>query len=165
MFVGVFGFFLCCFFFNDTATTDIYTLSLHDALPICNKAEKKSVERMIEALSHRGPDESGLWEEPTGGAVLGHTRLSIIDLSSAGHQPMTHGNGRYWITFNGEIYNYQELYKELENDGAKFASHSDTEVILAAFAKWGTKCFERLRGMFALGHTNHHQWWKPGDAQ
>ncbi len=117
---------------------------------IGNKAETKPVERMIRALSHRGPDESGLWEDSTGGAILGHTRLSIIDLSSAGHQPMTHGNGRYWITFNGEIYNYQDLHKELENDGVKFASHSDTEVILAAFAMWGTKCFERLRGMFAL---------------
>src|SRR5271169_5813201 len=107
---------------------------------IGNKVEKKSVEWMIRALARRGPDESGLWEEPTGGVVLGHTRLSIIDLSPAGHQPMSDRDGRFWITFNGEIYNYREIAAELESKGVKFASHSDTEVILAAMNAWGLQC-------------------------
>lgn len=107
-------------------------------------------EPMVAALSRRGPDDHGIWADPAGGVALGHTRLSIIDLSSAGHQPMTHGDGRYWITFNGEIYNYQDIRSELEGSGAVFSSHTDTEVIIAAFARWGVDSLTRLRGMFAF---------------
>ena len=117
---------------------------------IGNKVEKKSVERMISALAHRGPDGSGLWEEPNGGVILGHTRLSIIDLSPAGYQPMTHYDRRFWITFNGEIYNYREIAVDLERNGVSFDSRSDTEVILAALNAWGIKCLRRFRGMFAF---------------
>ncbi len=82
--------------------------------------------------------------------VFGHRRLSILDLSPLGHQPMGYDNERYWMTFNGEVYNFEELRSELKGLGHKFNSESDTEVVLAAFAQWGTECFKRLIGMFAL---------------
>jgi asparagine synthase (glutamine-hydrolysing) len=82
--------------------------------------------------------------------VLGHRRLSIIDLSALGHQPMCSSDGRFWITYNGEIYNHLELRAELEGRGHRFISRSDTEVILAAYAEWGAQCLERLNGMWAL---------------
>ena len=113
-------------------------------------AGKDRLERMLSAIGRRGPDDRGEWVDPIAGIALGHTRLSIIDLSPLGHQPMTHGDGRYWITFNGEIYNYKELRKELERTGVKFISHTDTEVILASFSRWGIKCVDRMRGMFAF---------------
>lgn len=83
-------------------------------------------------------------------AVLGHRRLSILDVSPGGHQPMSYRDGRYWIAFNGEIYNHAELRRELEASGHRFASRSDTEVLLAAYAEWGQACLERLEGMFAF---------------
>lgn len=83
-------------------------------------------------------------------AVLGHRRLSILDVSPGGHQPMSYRDGRYWIVFNGEIYNHAELRRELEASGHRFASRSDTEVLLAAYAEWGQACLERLEGMFAF---------------
>lgn len=83
-------------------------------------------------------------------AVLGHRRLSILDVSPGGHQPMSYRDGRYWIAFNGEIYNHAELRRELEASGHRFASRSDTEVLLAAYAEWGQSCLERLEGMFAF---------------
>lgn len=89
--------------------------------------------------------------QPSRLVAFGHTRLSIIDLSPAGRQPMMHGDGRFWITLNGEIYNYQELRRQLENEGAVFATHTDTEVILAAWARWGIDAVHRFRGMFAFG--------------
>lgn len=105
------------------------------------------VERMTQALSHRGPDAQATIRTP--GCDLGHARLSIIDLVS-GNQPMQSADGRLWIVFNGEIYNYQPLRKELFRLGHVFRTHSDTEVILAAYSEWGTYCLDRFRGMFAL---------------
>ena len=86
----------------------------------------------IEQLLHRGPDDCGEWKDKY--IQLGHTRLSILDLSPLGHQPMSCQNERFWITFNGEIYNYLELRQELINLGYRFKSQSDTEVLLAAYA-------------------------------
>jgi len=103
---------------------------------------------MGEALAHRGPDDSGLFEDA--GVAFAFRRLSIIDLSACGHQPMSYADGRYWIVFNGEIYNFAELRRELEAHGHRFVSHSDTEVILAGYAQWGEEVVQRLRGMFAF---------------
>jgi len=103
---------------------------------------------MGEALAHRGPDDSGLFEDA--GVAFAFRRLSIIDLSACGHQPMSYADGRYWIVFNGEIYNFAELRRELKAHGHRFVSHSDTEVILAGYAQWGEEVVQRLRGMFAF---------------
>jgi len=103
---------------------------------------------MVKSLKHRGPDDNGVFIDRKIG--LGHTRLSIIDLSQNGHQPMSDASGRYWITFNGEIYNFLDLRKELEKDGIKFRSNSDTEVIIYLYEKYGPDCLHRLRGMFAF---------------
>ena len=100
------------------------------------------------AVAHRGPDAEGLWSE--GPIGFGHRRLSIIDLGS-GDQPMRDSTGRYCITYNGEIYNYRELRDELIAAGCVFRTKSDTEVILNAYARWGTPCLDRLNGIFAFG--------------
>jgi len=105
---------------------------------------------MCGTLAHRGPDDSGVWESADGAVALSHRRLSIIDLSPLGRNPMSWGNGRLWITFNGEIYNYRELRQELEADGCRFRSQTDTEVVLAAYDRWGTYAVQRLAGMFAF---------------
>jgi len=102
----------------------------------------------LDTLAHRGPDGSGMWRH--GNITLGHRRLSILDLSEGGRQPMAYGGGRYVITFNGEIYNFVELRGELEVLGHRFQSGSDTEVVLAAFAAWGEGCQERFNGMWAF---------------
>ena len=133
----------------------------------------------LQRIRHRGPDDEGLlladWRTgaaaPALGAdsdrrlplptwqqvaerpwnmVLGHRRLSILDLSPAGHQPMSWAGGRYWITYNGEVYNYLELRQELEAGGAQFVSGSDTEVLLAAYERWGADCVKRFTGMWAF---------------
>jgi asparagine synthase (glutamine-hydrolysing) len=103
-------------------------------------------------LHFRGPDDSGVERLCVNGAtvILGHTRLSIIDLSSGGHQPMFSRDGRYSLVFNGEIYNYRELRRELASCGHEFSSNSDTAVLLAAWIEWGEKCLSRLVGMFAF---------------
>lgn len=106
---------------------------------------------MMHSLAHRGPDDSGVHVDQRVGVFMGFRRLSILDLSSAGHQPMVSQSGRFVITFNGEVYNFGDLRKQLESDGATFRSRSDTEVVLAAIEKWG--CEEavlRFRGMFAI---------------
>ncbi len=103
---------------------------------------------MREALQHRGPDDSGLWSD--GLCTLGHRRLSIIDLSPAGQQPLTNEDKSAWIVFNGEIYNFQALRRELETAGHIFTSHTDTEAIVHAYEEWGTDCVRHLRGMFAF---------------
>ncbi len=113
-------------------------------------ADRDIVKLMIEAIAHRGPDDQGIYLDSANQVALGHRRLSIIDLSAAGHQPMSYGDGRYWITFNGEIYNYQEIRLILEQHNHRFKSTTDTEVILAAYAEWGSACVEHLRGMFAF---------------
>jgi asparagine synthase (glutamine-hydrolysing) len=121
------------------------------------------VGRLFALLDHRGPDDRG-WltfghegvrkgfdaVDLAGDVALLHTRLSILDLSEAGHQPMSTADGRYHLSFNGEIYNYVELRRELEGLGHTFSSGSDTEVLLAAYAAWGAAALERLVGMFAL---------------
>jgi asparagine synthase (glutamine-hydrolysing) len=103
---------------------------------------------MGDVMPYRGPDDRGLWRAP--GVGLGHLRLSIIDLSSAGHQPMSTSDGRYTIVYNGEIYNYLELRSELEAKGHIFRSNTDTEVILAMYREVGSVCVERFNGMFAF---------------
>jgi asparagine synthase (glutamine-hydrolysing) len=109
------------------------------------------VSNMASALSHRGPDDLGTWIDPERGIAFGHRRLAVIDLSEEGHQPMTSESGRYVINFNGEIYNYPAMKKQLEKFGHKFRGHSDTETILAAIEQWGfVKTLESLIGMFAL---------------
>jgi asparagine synthase (glutamine-hydrolysing) len=103
-----------------------------------------------DAMSHRGPDDAGIWWSEDQRVGLGHRRLAIIDLSVAGHQPMQDATGLLTIVFNGEIYNYLDLHQELVARGHSFRSHSDTEVILAAYREWGLDCLARLNGMFAF---------------
>src|SRR5207247_5198602 len=109
---------------------------------------KEAADRM----RHRGPDDSGTWLSPDGRCAVSHRRLSIIDVSSAGHQPMASKTGRSVITFNGEIYNFLELKHELEAQGAMFRSSSDTEVLLEMLERAGQKALPRLDAMFALGY-------------
>ncbi|HNU06278.1 MAG TPA: hypothetical protein PKO33_00850, partial [Pyrinomonadaceae bacterium] len=104
---------------------------------------------MIEILGHRGPDGDGIYTDPDGKAVLGHRRLSIIDTSDAGRQPMASADGRYVITYNGEVYNYLELRRELESS-YRFTTRTDTEVVLAAYERWGEDCLDRFVGMFSF---------------
>src|SRR5215218_64510 len=114
-------------------------------------AMAQTVRTMSATLQHRGPDDAGVWTDPAAGIALGHQRLSIIDLSAEGHQPMRSPSGRYVIAFNGEIYNFQDLRRELDADGFTWRGHSDTEVMLAAFERWGvSKSLERFNGMFAF---------------
>lgn len=103
-----------------------------------------------DAMRHRGPDDAGTWWSAEGRVGFGHRRLSIIDLSPAGHQPMQDAGGELCIVFNGEIYNFSSLRAELATKGHIFRSHSDTEVILAAYREWGTDCLSHLNGMFAF---------------
>ena len=110
--------------------------------------ERGRLETMVASQQHRGPDAGGVFISPTGAAQLGHNRLSIIDLSPAGRQPMSSHDDRLWIVFNGEIYNYLELRAELAD--YPYRSQSDTEVVLAAYERWGAGCLERLLGMFAF---------------
>src|SRR6266704_2844234 len=108
---------------------------------------------MINCLQHRGPDDEGMWFETDESMGLAHRRLAILDLSSAGHQPMHSACGRYVITLNGEIYNFNELRQTLAaaDPSLRWRGHSDTEVLLAAVAAWGMeKTLSRLIGMFAL---------------
>jgi asparagine synthase (glutamine-hydrolysing) len=108
---------------------------------------------MAKAIEHRGPDDADAWHDPAAGIALGHRRLSIVDLSPAGHQPMASHGGRYVIAFNGEIYNHAELREQLENAGAAppWRGHSDTETLLAGFEKWGIEdTLAKTVGMFAI---------------
>jgi asparagine synthase (glutamine-hydrolysing) len=104
--------------------------------------------RMRDALTHRGPDDAGLFVD--GPVALGHRRLSIIDLSDAGRMPMGSPDGRVQAVFNGEVYNFRELRKELRARGHRFESETDSEVVLRAYEEWGAGCFERFNGMFAV---------------
>lgn len=105
---------------------------------------------MCEAQAHRGPDSHGLQWWDKHGSGFGHRRLAILDLSPAGHQPMATPDGRYWISFNGEVYNFQDIRRKLEAKGLKFRSSGDTEVILRAYEVWGVSCLQEFNGMFAF---------------
>jgi len=97
---------------------------------------RHTVGAMADALQHRGPDDRGVWVDAEAGVALGHRRLSIIDLSPLGHQPMASPDGRFVLTYNGEVYNYQPIRTELEAWGYPFQGHSDTEVLLAGIVAW-----------------------------
>jgi len=112
---------------------------------------RQTIVRMMDTLRHRGPDDSGEWMEAQNGIALGFRRLSIIDLTPAGHQPMTSADGRYVMVFNGEVYNFNQLRNELAILGHAFRGHSDTEVMLASICQWGIqKAVQRFNGMFAF---------------
>ncbi|HLY58956.1 MAG TPA: asparagine synthetase B, partial [Stellaceae bacterium] len=106
----------------------------------------------IDIVSHRGPDGQGWieFESGTGPVCLGHRRLAIIDLDARSNQPMSCDDGRFWLTFNGEIYNFIELRDELIGRGVAFNTTSDSEVLLQAYAAWGEAALQKLRGMFAF---------------
>ena len=107
------------------------------------------VSRMCDLLKHGGPDDEGIYSSEDGKLVLGNRRLALLDLSAAGHQPMQY-EGRYHITYNGEVYNFKELRESLKNLGHRFETNTDTEVVIAAYSRWGTQSFSMLKGMFAL---------------
>ncbi|MDQ6861797.1 MAG: asparagine synthetase B, partial [Verrucomicrobiota bacterium] len=122
-----------------------------DPTPRSNTRDMEALaSRMADRLRHRGPDDAGAWTDAERGIALGFRRLSIVDLSPAGKQPMLSPSGRYVITINGEIYNHRALRAELEGE-TRFRGHSDTEVLLAAIEKWGLAAtLPRLVGMFAF---------------
>ena len=116
----------------------------HDGRPV----DRRVLEEMSDCLRHRGPDDTGLYVEH--GLGLSQTRLSIIDLSDRGHQPMASPDGRHVITYNGEVYNFQEIGERLRSHGHRFRGDSDTEVVLHAYMEWGAEAFEILEGMFSM---------------
>ena len=109
------------------------------------------------SLAHRGPDGFGIEHFPEARLWLGHRRLAILDLSERARQPMSYAEGRYWLTYNGEVYNYIELREELRGLGHRFVSNSDSEVILAAYAQWGPECQFRFNGMWAFAIWDAHE--------
>src|ERR1700688_3555309 len=120
---------------------------------LANCGDRKVLARMSRVQAHSGPDDSGLWERrfPDGAYVgLGSRRLAILDLSADGHMPMCNEDGTVWITYNGEIYNFAELRRELQVKGHHFASNTDTEVIIHLYEQEGADCVQRLKGMFAF---------------
>lgn len=118
------------------------------------RANARLVHAMNDVQRHRGPDGSGVWTSPDGAVAFGHRRLSIIDLSEGGAQPMTFDELGLTITYNGEIYNYLELRERLEALGHRFRTHTDTEVLVRAYAQWGEACLAELNGMFAFAIWN-----------
>ncbi|MCX6782232.1 MAG: asparagine synthase (glutamine-hydrolyzing) [Candidatus Magasanikbacteria bacterium] len=122
---------------------------------VIGKIDEEQARNCLDTLSHRGPDGYGIWTEKE--VFLGHRRLAILDLSERGKQPMSFGNGRYWITLNGEIYNFIEIREELKARGHTFISDSDTEVVLAAYTEWGEKCLHKFNGMWAFAIWDRHK--------
>ena len=114
------------------------------------KVEMQHITTFTNTMAHRGPDGAGYHVFEESNLALGHRRLSILDLSDDGKQPMQLNNSNLWITYNGEIYNFLEIKKELQSEGIQFKSSSDTEVILAAYKKWGKDCLNKFNGMFAF---------------
>jgi asparagine synthase (glutamine-hydrolysing) len=119
--------------------------------------DQTALDRLMAAMAHRGPDDAGRLIDAGAGLAIGHNRLSIIDLSPGGHQPMVNAGNGDVLTFNGEIYNFRELRHQLEAKGYRFRSQSDTEVLLHAFAAWGAECVRYIRGMFAFAV------WRPSE--
>ncbi len=120
---------------------------------LVNCGDAETLARMTDIQWHRGPDDSGLWERHFGDGTyigLGSRRLAILDLSPDGHMPMSNEDGSVWITFNGEIYNFADLRRELEGKGHRFRSHTDTEAIVHLYEEYGVECLNRLNGMFAF---------------
>src|SRR5579885_1872244 len=120
---------------------------------LVNCGSREVLARMTQVQAHRGPDDSGLWEQrfPDGSYVgLGSRRLAILDLSTSGHMPMANADRSVFITYNGEVYNFRELRGELETKGFRFASDTDTEVVLHLYEAEGPDCVKRLKGMFAF---------------
>ena len=115
-----------------------------------NKKLHQVITSMTNKMKHGGPDDCGIYLDEANSVALGNRRLSIIDLSNNGHQPMSNSNKDIFITYNGEVYNFPELRRELINEGVIFISNSDTEVVLKAYEKWGEKAFNRFNGMFAF---------------
>ena len=113
----------------------------------CKENSRVNVESMLRSISYRGPDESGIYHSPF--ATLGNVRLSIIDIEG-GQQPLCDLSGRYWIVFNGEIFNYKELRIDLEKKGNAFKTKSDTEVLVQLYAVYGKKCLNLLNGQFSF---------------
>lgn len=123
------------------------------------RVDSVTLKLALNALRHRGPNDTGLdaYATADGKLYLGHSRLAVIDLSSAGHQPMKSHDGRYTIVFNGEIYNYRELRRELTQLGLQFQTESDTEVLLASWQMWQAECLSKLIGMFAFAIIDHKE--------
>ncbi len=121
---------------------------------LINCGNDQTLTKMINTIHHRGPDDNGIKWFPKYNSGLGHQRLSIIDLSSLGHQPMTNESENLWITYNGEIYNYKEIKNALIQKGYHFKSDSDTEVLLKSYQEWGSDCLSKLNGMFAFAIFN-----------
>ena len=120
---------------------------------IAGQADEQLIKNMLATIAHRGPDDEGVYigETSTGQRIgLGHRRLSIIDVSPAGHEPMSDSSGTVWLTYNGEIYNFKEIRRELENLGHRFKSNTDAEVIIYSYLEWGHDCLARFNGMFAF---------------
>ena len=115
---------------------------------ISSPPQKPLMEKMCGIMKHRGPDGEGYYAE--GAVALGHRRLSIIDLEG-GKQPLSNEDGTVWITYNGEIYNFPDIRKELIEKGHRFKTKSDTDTIVHAYEEYGVQCLEKLRGMFAFG--------------
>ena len=111
---------------------------------------REDLSHAVSSLAHRGPDDSGVFFDSESGIGLGHRRLSVIDLSESGRQPMGSDDGKIQIVYNGEVYNFREIRKNLEQHGHHFRTGTDTEVILHAYLQWGTACLSRFVGMFAF---------------
>lgn len=125
--------------------TGFYDLNYRGAYDLVD-----TITSMRDTMTHGGPDDAGIYAEEKNGIALGHRRLSILDISSLGHQPMSDNEENLWITYNGEVYNFQEIRQELITKGYRFKSNTDTEVVINAYKEWGIKGVDKFRGMFAF---------------